>query len=325
VTRPDLSFKADTVFEPQTRSPLILIASDAEWMSRSFESVFELNGYTVMRVESGRRALELARRATPDAVLLDDCFTDIDAVEVCRALRDDPLFNHATPIVITAAANAAPRMRNLAYAAGAWEYCSQPLDVEQLLLKLGTYLRARRELDTVQEHLLVDPLTGLYTPFGMQRIAEQLGARAVRKHEAFACVAITPRFPDNEIVSPSSLQDLGTAFADVADVCRSQSRRSDVIGSVGESRLAILAPETDDSGARNFVGRLQKALDEMPTTRRGRSRASGLRAGYCAVSDLATAKMGAGEVVRRAETALEHAQTRGSEREILSFDEIPVG
>jgi len=310
------------VIEFQARSPLILIASDAEWMSRSFESVFELNGYTVMRVESGRRALELARRASPDAILLDDCLTDIDAVDVCRALRDDPLFNHATPIVITAAAHAAPRVRTIAYAAGAWEYTTQPLDVELLLLKLNTFLRARRELDQVQSRALIDPLTGLYTPFGMQRLAEQLGARAVRKHEAFACVALTARLPDGEVSSPSTMQDLGSAFADVADVCRSQSRRSDVVGSVGETRLAILAPETDATGARNLVGRLQKALDELPGTRRG-SKVSGLRAGYCGVSDLATAKMGPGEVVRRAETALNHVQSHTSEGQVLSFDELP--
>ena len=56
----------------------------------------------MVRVESGRRALELARRTNPDALLLDDSLPDIGAVDVCRALRDDPLFNRATPIFITA-------------------------------------------------------------------------------------------------------------------------------------------------------------------------------------------------------------------------------
>src|SRR5579884_2467555 len=105
-------------------NPLVLVASDGEWIGRSLENVFESNGYSVVRVESGRRALELARRTDPEAILLDDSLVDISAVDVCRALRDDPLFSHATPIIITAAAQHASRVRAAAYAAGAWDYCT---------------------------------------------------------------------------------------------------------------------------------------------------------------------------------------------------------
>src|SRR5437867_12041091 len=116
--------------ESQSHAPLVLIASGGEWVGRSLENVLESNGYTVLRVESGRRALELARRTNPDAILLDDSLADIDAVDVCHALRDDPLFNRATPIFITAAAQHASRVRSAAYASGAWEYCTHPLDVD---------------------------------------------------------------------------------------------------------------------------------------------------------------------------------------------------
>lgn len=40
-----------------------------------------------------------------------------------------------------------------------------------------------------------------------------------------------------------------SGFADVANVFRSQSRKSDIVGITGESRLAILAPDTDAEGA----------------------------------------------------------------------------
>src|SRR5262245_10564630 len=58
--------------ESPDQAPLVLIASGGEWVGRSLENVFESNGYTVLRIESGRRALELARRTNPDALLLDD-------------------------------------------------------------------------------------------------------------------------------------------------------------------------------------------------------------------------------------------------------------
>ena len=112
--------------DSQTRGLPVLIASDSEWEGRSIESVLELNGYSVIRIERGRRALELARRTPLGALFLDAGLADMGGIEVCRALRDDPLFDHSTPIVVTSAGPAAHRASTAAYAAGAWRM--QPAD-----------------------------------------------------------------------------------------------------------------------------------------------------------------------------------------------------
>ena len=239
-----------------------MIASGGEWVGRSLENVLESNGYTVLRVESGRRALEIARRTNPDAVLLDDSLPDIGAVDVCRALRDDPLFNHSTPIFITAAAQHASRVRAAAYAAGAWDYCTLPVDVETLLAKLGTFVRARHEIDTVRSKALFDRLTGLYTEYGLQHWVEQLGARALRKREAIACVVVAPdvarrrrRVADRRAVDAMRWPRSPT-FAG-----RRRGGRT-FLGYLGDSRVAILAPDTDVAGVQRLIDRLQQAMGE---------------------------------------------------------------
>jgi PleD family two-component response regulator len=306
------------------RPQLVLIASHGEWVGRSVESVLELNGYTVLRVEGGRRALDLARRVNPDAVLLDDSLTEMGGVEVCRALRDDPLFDHSIPIFVTSPAPASNRVRLAAHEAGAWDFCSQPLDVETLLLKMSTYVRARRRLEDVQATSLIDPLTGLYSMYGIQQWAEQLAARATRKHEPFACVAVT----SNTVADGTPNGKPASAeLAFMADVCRAQSRKSDVVGYVGESRFAILAPDTDESGARQFVDRLQRAVSKTSATVEFDQPYSGLHAGFFAVRDFSSAGVDAHEVVRRANAALQHAQTQmGGKRTsgAFSFSEVPV-
>ena len=259
---------------------LVLIASHGEWVGRSVESVLELNGYTVLRVAGGRRALDLARRVNPDAVLLDDSLSEMGGVEVCRALRDDPLFDHSIPIFVTSPAPASNRVRIAAYEAGAWDFCSQPLDVETLLLKMGTFVRARRRLEDVQATSLIDPLTGLYSVYGLQQWAEQLGARAVRKHEPLACLAVTANTIDD---GSSSGKPASADLAYMADVCRAQSRKSDVVGYVGERRFAIIAPDTDETGARQFVDRLQRAVTKTSSTIAIDHPYSGLHAGFYAV------------------------------------------
>lgn len=307
----------------QSQAPLVLIASGGEWVGRSLENVLESNGYTVVRVESGRRALELARRTNPDAMLLDDSLPDISATDVCRALRDDPLFNRATPVVITAAAQHASRVRAAAYGAGAWDYCTLPVDVETLLAKLGTFVRARQEIDSMRSKAVFDRLTGLYTEFGLQHWAEQLGARALRRREPIACVVVAPDVPGAEGISLTPEQSID-ALAEITDVCRAQARRSDVLGYLGDSRVAILAPDTDVVGVQRLIDRLQHALGQGSSKVAGHRTAS-LRAGYCAVSNLAAANLAPSELVRRAETALAYAPRGGYESAAVNFDEVLPG
>jgi PleD family two-component response regulator len=305
----------------ENRRPLVVVASEGEWAGRSLESVLELNGYTVVRCHSGRRALELARRGRPSALFLDESLPDVSGVEVARALRDDPLFEHTTPIVILAVGPAATGVRMAALAAGAWDYCTQPLDVEALLLKLETFIRSKHEADDALAKSLTDQLTGLYSPHGLQQLARQLGARAARGHEPFACVALSPTVPDDVGVSPLA-ESANETIARLAELWRARSRRSDIIGHLDRTRLAILAPETNSNGAVRLVERLRSAFENTMDVSGEHTKAV-LRAGYYAVDDLAEAAVEPSEMMRRAERALDQAQ-KGPQRDaVLNYDQLP--
>ena len=309
--------------ETKPRQRAALIGCSDDWMCRSLQTVFEEKGYTATRVASGKQVLKLARRGGLDVVLLDERIDELPAVEVCAALRDDPLFDHATPIVITSSAHATPQSRAAAYGAGAWEYCQQPLNVDDLFLKLGTFVRARDELE-VSSQRLVDPATGLYTLFGLEQLSGQISARAVRRHEPLACVAFSPARADREVANDRALGAERSGFADVTNVVRVQSRKSDVIAQTGEFRLAILAPDTDAKGARLLVARLQRELDAASNKTKipGAFR---VRAGYCAVADFAAGNVDMKELVHRAESALDHVPTGGEGSSgVVSFDELPL-
>jgi PleD family two-component response regulator len=307
--------------DPQTPRALVLVASQGEWVGRSLENVLESNGYSVLRVESGRRALELSRRTKPDAILLDDSLPDISGVDVCRALRDDPLFSHATPIFLMAAVQHASRVRTAAYEAGAWDYCTLPLDVETLLAKIGTFMRGAREIDDARANALIDRLTGLYSSHGVDRLVEQLSARAVRKKEPIACVVLAPELlQDGGALTPDHATDV---LAELTEVCRSSSRRSDVVGYLGDSRVAIVAPDTDLAGVQRLIDRLREGIERVNAkTRGGRSSAS-LRVGYYAVPNLAEANLVPADLVQRAKTALEYAP-RGLTTSAVNFDDVLV-
>jgi DNA-binding response OmpR family regulator len=301
-----------------------LLASSDEWMSRSIGTVFEDRGFSVVRAASGALALNFARRSRADVVLLDDSPGGLDAVSVCRALRDDPLFDRSTPVVITSSAHLGSSTRNAAYEAGAWEYCSQPLDVEQLLLKIRTFLRARQEIMTARAHHCLDAATGLFTSYGLEQVAYQLRARAARDGESLTCLAIAPEPLGDATEGDGALRDRDRWFADVANVCRLNSRKSDFIGHAAPTRVAVLAPDTDAAGARALVARLQRCVDDA--SRSGMmSGEYRLRAGYCSIADAAGAKIEPADLFGRAATALERLQQADSDDRVRGFEELANG
>jgi len=305
------------------RPPLALIACSDDWMSRALESAFQQHGYVVAHTRSGSQTLELARLSNHDLLVLDESLEDFRAIDVCRMIRDGAQFDHSVPVVITSPTPIDPRARIAAFAAGAWEYLSHPVDLEPIFVKLETFIRARGELLTARTEDFVNSTTGLYTSFGLRQLAGKLSARALRKHEAFACVAFAPQVHDREVGSSTLWKESAAGFADVAHIFREQSRQSDVVGHVGDLRLAILAPDTDAVGARLLVARLQRELDRasQKKTIAGKVR---LRAGYSAVSDLAESNVNVADLVHRAESALDHAPIQGEGDAIVSFDDLPV-
>ena len=281
------------------RAPVVLIANDQEWSARSLESILGPNGYAVLRAYTGHQALERAREGRPDLIILDAQLPDIHGFEVCHQLRSDPEFNPATPIIITTAGPSGRAQRLDAYRAGAWEFLGQPLDGESLLLKLETYLTAKRIADRGAQEPLVDPASGLYSSRGLSRRAREIGSEVSRRREPMACVVFTVEGRGGDGAAAE-------AVARVADVLRRQGRASDAIGRVGDAEFAIVAPATQAEGVRRLLDRLEQAMTPVSDSSEMR-----LRAGCYAVSNMAAAKVAPLEMLLRATAALRDLTASG--------------
>lgn len=302
--------------------PLILIANDQEWSARSLESILGPHGYAVVRAHTGRQAIDMAQRTRPDVIVIDSGMPDIGGVEVCRLLRRDARFSPSTPIIITTSGPAARAERLEAYRAGAWEYCSDPIDTDALVLKLDNFLASKRELDQCHEDSLLDRETGLYNVRGLTRRAQELGADASRRQAPLACVAVS--VVPNADVDESTVQELVHRVAEqLGEIFRRTARVSDVIGHLGRSEFGIIAPSTAATGAVRLVERIQATVESSTFPVDGDEQRLHLRAGYCAVPNFAESSVDAVELLLRAATALRHV--KGSENlGITAFEDVPL-
>ncbi|MEP7176784.1 MAG: diguanylate cyclase, partial [Gemmatimonadales bacterium] len=240
-----------------------------------------------------------------------------------RALRSDPRFSSTTPIVITTSGPSGRTQRLEAYRCGAWEFLGQPLDGEALLLKLATFLESKRQVDILREENLLDSGTGLYNMRGLARRARELGADALRRREALACVVFAPETAMEEDDDATGEEVLRLSDQ-VGAVFREVGRGSDAIGRLGPSEFAVIAPATGADGALRLVDRLGGAVEATRIPVRGGERSVRVKAGYCAVPDFADASVDALELLLRATTALRDLKRGGEGDRVRSFEQVPL-
>jgi diguanylate cyclase (GGDEF)-like protein len=276
----------------------------------------------VLRAYTGRQAIELARASQPDVVIVDARLPDIDGVDVCRTLREQPSFSATTPVVMTATGPTSRVQRLAAYEAGAWEYCVQPLDGDLLIAKLASFMRAKNEVDRVRDESLTDELTGLYNVKGLARRAKEIGAEALRTHHALACVAFGPEISAHP-ASDEELRALEQQLVErIGGIVRSAGRVSDAIGRVGQNEFAIVAPSTPASGAVRLVERMREKIEAASVAIGGSEQPIKIRAGYAAVGDMAESPVEADEMLLRAMRALQHLRTEGNGSFVRSYEQI---
>lgn len=105
-------------------------------------------GYEVRASNSGRRALQMARREPPEIVLLDIEMPAMDGYEVCRQLKADDAMRAIPVIFLSALDDVVDKVRG--FEAGAVDYVTKPFEPAEVLARVATHLelfRLRRELE----------------------------------------------------------------------------------------------------------------------------------------------------------------------------------
>jgi CheY-like chemotaxis protein len=101
--------------------------------------MLEQHGMKVVYAENGREGLErLQQHVNTDVVLLDIMMPEMDGYETARAIRAMPRFEHLPIISLTAKAMKGDRDK--AIAAGASDYIAKPVDVDELVATMRTWL-----------------------------------------------------------------------------------------------------------------------------------------------------------------------------------------
>ncbi|MFH0984337.1 MAG: response regulator [Candidatus Omnitrophota bacterium] len=105
----------------------ILLVDDSPLVLAMNKAQLEEAGYEVLTAKDGQEGLDLARKVSPDVILLDLMLPKLDGYKVCRMLKFDQAFENIPVIIISAKDSEADR--KLAEQSGANAYMAKPLDI----------------------------------------------------------------------------------------------------------------------------------------------------------------------------------------------------
>ena len=143
--------------EVRLQDVTVMMIDDESMMTDVIQTYLEEAGYSrFISVNDPLQALEQARRHRPGLILLDLFMPGLSGFEILEQMRQDEQLRYLPVIVLTAANNAATKLKALEL--GATEFLSKPVDASELVLRVRNSLVFK----TYQDRLAnLDPLTGL--------------------------------------------------------------------------------------------------------------------------------------------------------------------
>ena len=262
----------------------IQIVDDQEEARDLTEGTLLSGGYDdVVTVESGwgaLRKLDIGRNCdTPpaaDIVLLDIVMPEMDGVETCARIRNDPRYGDM-PIIMVTSLDDMGSLNN-AFVAGATDYVTKPVNRMELIARVRAALRLKAELDRRQARerellgflsswgdrrasLWIDEATGLFV--GEVAEAYLTAASGYDSNESMSVVAMAlDRFDGYRSVHGDT-----AANSVLAQVARAVRRLAANIGIVAASyrngMIILVAPEFGAKSARELGETLHGTIAKL--------------------------------------------------------------
>ncbi len=262
----------------------ILVIDDSEDSRDLTEGALLSAGYAdIVTAASGWEALKILdvgrnsdAKPTIDVALLDIIMPEMDGVETCARIRNDPRYADLPVIMVTSLDD----MNSLsnAFVAGATDYITKPVNRVELVARVRAALKLKQELDRRQARerellaflsnwgdrragLWIDEATGLFV--GEVAEAYLTGACGRQSDETISILALVlDRFDVYRSVNGEP-----AALAVLTEVSRAVRRLAATVGIVAAAyrngMIILVAPEVETNAARDLGETLRTTVSKL--------------------------------------------------------------
>ncbi len=135
-----------------TNKQKILIVDDEPDILELIEYNLKKEGYTVFTANNGLEAIQMAKKHTPDRIILDIMMPKLDGIETCRQLRAMPEFKTTFMVFLTARSEEYSEISG--FNVGADDYIAKPIKPRALISRINAILRRNSQSENEVENKL---------------------------------------------------------------------------------------------------------------------------------------------------------------------------
>ena len=132
-------------------STRLLVVDDVPQNRTLLERMLSAEGYTVASAADGSIALSMVESDPPDLIVSDIDMPNLNGLEFCRRVKENPATRLVPFILITGLADRANRIAGIE--AGADDFLGKPFDSQELKARVRSLIRLKRytdELDSAE-------------------------------------------------------------------------------------------------------------------------------------------------------------------------------
>jgi diguanylate cyclase (GGDEF)-like protein len=249
---------------------LVLIVDDVARNLQILEAILRPEGYALTFANSGKQALERAKQAKPDLILLDLMMPDIDGLDVCEALQSDSHCCNIPIIFLTASPNQDHVVK--AFNVGAVDYVTKPFQSQELLARIKTHLLLRQTLQELQAALAqvealsrTDSLTGMLNRYRFMEIVQQEFDRAVRSGTPFSLLLLDlDHFKRVNDTYGHLVGDL--VLKEISHQLQAEVRSVDAVGRFGGEEFVVVLPSMELADAEAIAQHICQHIASLVIT-----------------------------------------------------------
>ncbi|MBT3229904.1 MAG: PAS domain S-box protein [Candidatus Marinimicrobia bacterium] len=186
----------------------------------------------VITALSGKAGINLARKESPDVILLDIIMPELDGYEVCRLIKAEPELSIIPVILVTAImTNTSARVRGLEQGADA--FLNKPINEDELVAQIKVMLRIKKAEDDLRQE-----------KGDLERIVAERTATLSQNERKFRSLYDNSPLPYHSLDSDGVFVDVNSTWLEVLGYPREEI--------IGHNYADFLHPEFVSTFNKNF-------------------------------------------------------------------------
>ncbi|GAB0057071.1 Response regulator PleD [Candidatus Magnetaquicoccaceae bacterium FCR-1] len=217
--------------------------------------------YEILFATDGKKAMELAKTAQPDLILLDVKMPGMDGHEVCARLKEERDTANIPIIFVTAMSDVNDEARGLEL--GAMDYITKPVSPPVVKARVRNQIELKNARDQLMRLAITDGLTGLSNRRHFDGALEKEHQRLARSRGLLSLILFDldhfKAFNDTygHLAGDDCLRQVGGM------VLQTLTRVADLGARYGGEEFVCLLPETSHDGAVVMAEKLRAGIQGL--------------------------------------------------------------